>query len=321
MSCNRALLVAFFLIAIPHALRGDERSLKDEFIAAYRKPASQLEQFYRNIDLSETPVGKWATLRYGEKATLRWRSSGNRFRDDYLDGTGSITRSHLWLGDVKCAIKRVGVNRSANIATNPGIADGQAHFALTSVTDVKSRDPLSVDHTESPRLAFAAYCIHDEPILVFVKRGNVSVASFDDGDPKNATVKLDVLRENGHVSHETLVFNKELGWALEKDQYIAGGTEVEYGDSVSGIPLVKSLKYWQEGNFKEAFFTSTIKEIIPGPPPDSIFSTAEFGIPELPGWSRRTEFPILTTLGLIGLGIALVLSWVAYRRRRVRQNA
>src|SRR5262249_13224289 len=156
------------------------------------------------------PIGKWAVIRYGERATLRWRSSANRYRDDYLDGSGNVTRSHLWLGGVKCAIKRVGANKGANTPSNPPLVDGQALYALTSVTDVKSRDPFSVDHTESPRLAFAAYCVHDELISDFVKRENVTVASFDEADPKHVTVELHVLRKNGHVSHETLVFSKGL---------------------------------------------------------------------------------------------------------------
>jgi hypothetical protein len=104
-----------------------------------------------------------------------------------------------------------------------------------------------------------------------------------------------------------------LCWALEQDRFQTKATAVEYGDSVSGVPLVKSLVYWQEGRFNEPFFTSTIKEIVPGAPPDSVFSTAEFGLPDLPR-PKGSGFPILTVLGVAGLGAGLFLAWLAYRR-------
>jgi hypothetical protein len=195
-----AIVALWFAMLLPAS--ADDSALKAQFLTAYREPGSRLEQFYRHIDMTEVPAGNWAKKRYGEKATLRWRASGNRFRDDAIDANGIIIRSHLSLGDVKCAIKRIGKD---NAGASAPVIDKPV-YAITSIMDVTSPSLLSVDHTESPRLAFAPFCIHDEPVHVFVARDNVTVAAFDDQDNNKATLKLTVRRENGSEFGEDVVF-------------------------------------------------------------------------------------------------------------------
>ena len=279
-----------------------EKGLKQQFLDAYRESAARVEKFYRNVDLTEVPYGEWATRQYGAKATIRWRSRSDNYRDDVVSHQGVVTKSWLQIDGFRYKVVR----------TRATDAKGKPTYALAHFEPVREPGLFLVEHTQSPRLAFAAFAIFDVPIIHFVQQDFISVTRFEETKDK-ATVHLSARPPgSSRVITDVLVFDKRESWVLS--DWRAGSTKrtvIEYSGSSSGVPLVKRLTYWQEGNFDKPFFVSELKNLVPGPPPADVFSLEAFGLEGM--HPRNGGFPWLIVICL-AVGALCVVLWLVRSR-------
>jgi prepilin-type processing-associated H-X9-DG protein len=155
-------------------------------------------------------------------------------------------------------------------------------------------------------------------ILEFISKDSVTVDALDESESGKALLKYSIRREDGGVRRCSIQFDKLRSWVvLREERDSTRRIDIEYGESVSSIPLAKRLTAWQGGDFKTPYFISVATEIKPGPPPSDVFTLAAFGLPELPGAPKRA-FPIWTTLGISGLVVSGALAWLARRRATLK---
>lgn len=286
---------------------------KERFLATYDQYARRLEGFYRNLDLTEESTGTNLDALFGGPMTFRWRANGTKYRDDLMSLPGVIVSSKVSRGDVNCRVF------SASAGTTPKLSpvSHQQTYSITEIHGGEVERLLSLARSGTPRLAFAPYCTYDRTILDAVKSDRLEVTSFDDAAPGLATLKYKNLRSNGEAWEGELVFDKDRCWALISDRKPMRLTKVEYGDSVSGVPIVKRLTYWYGGDLQTPACVSIVKDMKIGPAPESAFSLADFGLPDLPE-SRKPGFPIYAALGVGGLVIAILLGLFIRRRAKTR---
>ncbi len=297
---------ALAFIATVGEARAVDRTLNDKFIAEYSQSFHKLEDFYRNIDLTEESTGPGMDKKFGGTITFHWRSSGEKFRDDVTSLDGAIAQSKVSRGDVNC---RIYTTSKAPLAR---VKRGEK-YAITEIHKGDDTSLIGNARMVSPRLAFASYCVYSTTVLDLVNRDIIEVKALDEPDPGKVMMKYLTHVPGGETVESEFIFDKEKCWAITSHRNRSLLTKVEYGDTINGIPVAKRLTHYWSGDFVTPAFVSVLKDIKSGPVPDSVFTLAEFGLPELP-YPKKPGFPIFGTLGIAGLIVAAVLAWVIRKR-------
>jgi hypothetical protein len=165
----------------------------------------------------------------------------------------------------------------------------------------------------SPWLAFSSYCIYSKTIMELIGMKEIEITVLDESEPGKARMKYTTRVEGGNTWESEFVFDKERSWAIISHRNSRLSTDVEYGDSINGVPMAKRLVHYWNGDFKTPAFVSILKDIKPGPVPDSVFTLADFGLPELPQ-PKKPGFPVFATLGLLGLVVSIILALFIRKR-------
>lgn len=301
MTARSCIVAAIFLTCSSGAASAESRPLKERFLSEYSDSFRRLEKLYTHVDLTEETTGPGAKAKYGGTMTFRWRSQGTKFRDDLISLSGAIAQSKISRGDLSCRVYA---------SSQPILAKVQRgdKYAITEIHGRVDQSLVRVARVVSPRLVFVPYCVNESNIMELINMPNVEVRSFGEIEPGKASLKYVIRGEGGRTLDSEFVFDTTRCWAVISHANRRFSTQVEYGDSIDGVPIAKRLTHYWNGDFKTPAFVSELKEINPGPIPEETFTLAEFGLPEIPE-TKQPGFPIFASLGLLGLIFSLVLGW------------
>lgn len=188
-----------------------------------------------------------------------------------------------------------------------------ASYSITEMHKGDSDSLIGISRLLSPRLAFAPYCVYESTLLELIKLDRVDVKSLEDIGSDNVKMTYTLRGDNGAVLESDIVFSKSNSWSILSHSNQRFKTAIEYGQTDKGVQVATRLTHYWNADFSKPALISILKEFKSGPVSDSVFTLAEFGLPELPG-PARPKFPIYTTIGVGGVLLAIILGWILRRR-------
>jgi hypothetical protein len=311
---------------------------KDEFLAQYELAAKRLQSFYDNVTISAVVTQKnwpWAKDSPEEK---RWQYPAKYVF--YADGK-----------DVRLDIFQPAQDGQplANVEARTVVADpgnsfsvnrsaGEKAFVLERLASDFERTKMRLLLNEA-RFAGAAYCdawIGNVAAFNRLTAKGAKISSVEEETRDGEALVKVSYRQAGRIGRGPiqlicwLLLARDKCWAVrgwsEGVAAVADGpdildneearAEIEYGDSVNGVPLLKHVTYWrQKGGERFSIADYRIDEIKPGAPSSKEFKLATFGIGDIRAEKETSYWLYLIAAGVVLIAAAFIVARISARRR------
>jgi hypothetical protein len=315
--CVLAVLVLLAVAVSPAKAAVSE----SEFLAQYEPAVRKLHDFYRAVRVSGMLTkSNWTMDKNVAPEKVVVYANGDRLRVD-------VVIPNLVSGNPEEGAVRVSVSApdtSFGLTREPGAKT----FVLRNVTS----DPDSMTHVlrGEKYLLFAPF--KDRmgiEILQKLKSPGLKITSIEDrkqGDESLVKVSYtdDIMFNNRPLQYiGWYLFSENKSWALRgsfSQRSVEDAkqiwSDIEYGDTVDGIPLLKKAEYWvQKGTVRSDIQTYDVSEIKPGRVPEKEFGLAAFGIRDIREEKETNYWLYLIVTGVVLIAAAIVVARVSARRR------
>jgi hypothetical protein len=176
------------------------------------------------------------------------------------------------------------------------------------------------------RLPFAAYCMYNRTIVEMIRSDACHITSIErSGEGKSAEAKVSLQTRKGNTYW--FVFAPNDGWVVKeyghgKAPSFARANVTYDSYSSDGIPLVKRVRYWEEGPNRDPAHGITMEmvDFTLGPVSDREFEWAAFGIADV--WKPDpTTYPVLLVVGATLVVLIVVVGYVMRRLEKAEVAA
>lgn len=314
VSCTLAsILGCFFNLAVAQTTP----RTKAEFLAIYEPAVERIAEVYRHSQMDVT--FSRSKFRNQADVTVRFSigASGDklRFERNYLTGPESGKRRAAVASPIVSFGVEAGPDKPYQVAEMSSDLGEAMDFA-------RMRCPV----------AFAPYVYFNGTIPQYLNFDVVDIKSIEEatvhGERRVAVTygppgpPPDPFENKGQQGR--FVFLPDRSWALRGNVVIVGTeqddvpdvkVDIEYGDDVDGVPIVKSYEtYYEAPGRKVNIERYDVTKFVPKAPPDSDFTLPAFGLPDVaqsrPGFGRYTI--VLVGVAVLILGLA-VRFWLTRR--------
>jgi hypothetical protein len=292
-----------------------------EFFAQYETAARKLRDFYGAVTISGTLTKKnWTKDKNVAPEKVVVYADGDRVRVD-VDSSKLIDGSPH---DGAVRVSVVAPDTSFALTREPGANA----YVLRNVTS----DAESMAHAlrGEKYLLFAPY--KDRmgiDVLEKLKSPGTKITSIAEekrGDELLVKVSYqeDIVFNNKPLQYiGWYLFAQDKSWALRgsfSQRPVAEAkqiwSEIEYGDTVDGIPLLKKAEYWmQKGTERSEVQKYEVTEIKPGRVPEREFQLAAFGIRDIREERETNYWLYLIVAGVVLIAAAFIVARISARRR------
>jgi hypothetical protein len=311
---------------------------EEEFFAQYEPAAQKLQSFYDSVTISAMVTRKNGPWPKDSPQDKEWQHPAKYVF--YSDGTDvrldtfQTTQDRQPLADAEASTIVAESRNSFTVRRGAG----EKAFVLQKLTPYYERTKMRILLNEA-RFAGAAYgdtWIGSVTAYSRLKGQDVKISSIEEEMRGGESLVKVSYRHNSEIRRGPIqmicwfLFARDKCWALrgwsEGVATVTDGpdfldneqarAEIEYGDSLNGVPLLKHVTYWrQRGNERFSILDYRIDEIKPGPPSSKEFKLATFGIGDIRAEKETGYWLYLIMAGVVLLAAAFIVARISARRR------